>query len=182
MTARDHPSPAPRQGAGRLLRAGLVAAITSVVALGASAVPGDGPPPHRHGMAHGMAHGGPMWGGFGMPSGRQLEAAGVTAEQRTQIRQIMDAARNDLKTQREAGRSLHEQQRTLFQQPTVDANAAESLRQQLLAQHDQASKRMLQAALDISRVLTPEQRSKLAQLQADRRARAEGERRGPPPR
>ena len=32
----------------------------------------------------------------------------------------------------------------------------------MMAQHDQASKRMLQAMLDISRVLTPEQRQQLA--------------------
>ncbi len=187
MTAKVHTYPqAASHRAGRLLRAGLVAAVTGVAALAASAAPTDGAPAHRHGAPHGE----PMWGGYfggGTPMGplmgRQLDAVGASAEQRTQIRQIFEAARSDLKAQREAGRGLHEQQRTLFTQPTVDANAAEALRQQLQLQHDQASKRMLQAALDISRVLTPEQRSKLAQLQAERRARAEsGERRGPAPR
>jgi Spy/CpxP family protein refolding chaperone len=56
----------------------------------------------------------------------------------------------------------------VFTAPTVDANAAEQLRQQMLAQHDQASKRMLQAMLDISRVLTPEQRQQLAQKMKQR--------------
>ena len=69
----------------------------------------------------------------------------------------------DLQAQREAGRALREQARQLFAQPTVDARAAEALRQQMLAQHDQASKRMLQAMLDISRVLTPEQRKQMAE-------------------
>ena len=57
----------------------------------------------------------------------------------------------------------------LFRQPTVDANAAEALRQQMLQQHDQASRRMLQAMLDVSRVLTPEQRAQLAQRMQQRR-------------
>ena len=50
----------------------------------------------------------------------------------------------------------------LLAQPTVDAAAAEKLRQQMLAQHDQVSQRMLTAMLDISRVLTAEQRVALA--------------------
>ena len=57
-------------------------------------------------------------------------------------------------------RALREQSMQLFTQPNVDANAAETLRQQMLQQHDQASKRMLQAMLDASRVLTPEQRAR----------------------
>jgi protein CpxP len=39
----------------------------------------------------------------------------------------------------------------------------------MLAQHDAASKRMLQAMLDVSRVLTPEQRAKLAERMQQRR-------------
>lgn len=94
---------------------------------------------------------------------RMLDNVKATPEQRTQIQQITRSAATDLKAQREAGRSVHEQAMQLFTQPTVDANAAEALRQQTLAQHDQASRRVLQAMLDISRVLTPEQRQQLAQ-------------------
>jgi Spy/CpxP family protein refolding chaperone len=85
----------------------------------------------------------------------------------------MESARTDLKAQREAGRALREQGQALFTQPTVDARAAEALRQQLLAQHDQASKRTLQALLDVSRVLTPEQRKAIADRLAERRAMME---------
>jgi len=114
-------------------------------------------PGGRHGPP---AEGGMMWMGRGMD--RMLESAGVGTAQRDQIRQITDAARADLKAQREAGANLHEQAQALFTQPTVDANAAEALRQQMLAQHDRASQRMMQAMLEISRVLTPEQRQQLA--------------------
>ena len=61
----------------------------------------------------------------------------------------------------------------LFAQPTVDARAAETLRQQMLAQHDQVSKRALQAMLDVSRVLTAEQRKALADRMAQRKAMME---------
>jgi Spy/CpxP family protein refolding chaperone len=58
----------------------------------------------------------------------------------------------------------------VFAAPSVDAAAAESLRQQMLAQHDQASKRMLQAMLDVSKVLTPEQRAKVGERMKQRQA------------
>ena len=44
-------------------------------------------------------------------------------------------------------------------------------RQQLMALHDQTSKRMLQAMVDISRVLTPEQRAQIGERMKERAAR-----------
>lgn len=155
---------------------GLLAAAAALTLLPAQADPMPG---HRHGP--GM-RGGPegmmgMMGG-GMLHERALDAVNASAEQRTQIRQIVDAAQADMRTLREQSRPLHDQARQLFTQPTVDARAAEALRQQWMAQREQASKRMLQALLDASRVLTPEQRAKLAELAAQRRGMME-HRRGP---
>ena len=122
-----------------------------------------------------MSQMGPMDGMGGMVMGhprqmdRLYDSVGVTAEQRTQIKQIMDAARTDLQAQREAGRQLHEQARALFAQPTIDAQQAEALRQQMLAQHDRASKRMLQAMLEVSGVLTPDQRKAITERMSERR-------------
>jgi periplasmic protein CpxP/Spy len=157
-----------RLGARALATAVLVAVtgVAATTALTAQAAPGGGG--HRHGG--GMMAGPMMGGGF---SGRMLEAVEATDEQRAQIKQIMETARGDMKAQREAGRALHEQMRSVFTQPTVDARAAEALRVQMLAQHDEASKRMMQAMLEVSRVLTPEQRAKLAELGAQRRAMME---------
>jgi Spy/CpxP family protein refolding chaperone len=121
--------------------------------------------PHGPHAGHGD-HGGFM---HGRGLERMLDAANASEAQRTQIRQIAQAAAADLKSQREAGRALRERQMQLFTQPTIDANAVESLRQQQLAQHDQASKRMTQALLDISRVLTAEQRVKIAERMKARR-------------
>jgi protein CpxP len=159
--------------AARLLSTGLFVALAGAAMLTAEAAPMDGGG-HRHG---GGMMGGPMMGG--MHGGRMLDAVGATAEQKAQIKQIMDAAHTELKAQRDAGRGLHDQMRQLFTQPTVDARAVETLRQQMLAQHDQASKRMMQAMLDGSRVLTPEQRAKMADMAGQRRAMMD--RRGQPP-
>jgi periplasmic protein CpxP/Spy len=122
-----------------------------------------------------VGHGGAGIGMMGHPRmmERLLDAVNASADQRAQIKQIVQAATPDLQAQREASRKLHEQQAALFAQPTVDARAAETLRQQMLAQHDQASKRMTQLMLDVSRVLSPEQRKTLADKMAQRRAMAE---------
>ena len=85
----------------------------------------------------------------------------ATDAQRAQIKQIAMAAGTDLRTQREAGKGLREKSLQIFSAPNVDAAAAESVRAQMQAQHDQASRRTLQALLEVSKVLTPEQRAKL---------------------
>ncbi len=144
----------------KLLAATVTLAIAAGAAQTAVAQPGPG---YDHGgrQGHGMMMGAHM--------DRALGAVNATPEQRAQIKQIFDAAKSDLKGQHEAGRALREQSAALFTQPVVDARAAEVLRAQMVAQHDVASKRMLQAMLDASRVLTPEQRKLLADKMAQRR-------------
>jgi protein CpxP len=138
---------------------GVALAAAGTVALTAAARPGPQGGPGGHGM-----HGGPGmgWFGGGKHLERLLDSVDATPEQRAQIKQITQAAMTDLKAQRESGTSLREQGMALFAAPTVDANAVEALRQKMLQQHDQSSRRMSQAMLDVSRVLTPEQRAKLA--------------------
>ena len=148
--------------------AAAVLAVAGGLLQPAAAMPPGGPAAHHGAMA---ATGGV--GGLVMAHPRQLErlfdGIGATAEQRAQIRQIADAARAELRAQREAGAPLHDQAQTLFAQPTVDEAAVEALRRQMLARHDEASKRWMQALLDMSRVLTPEQRQALAERLAQRR-------------
>jgi periplasmic protein CpxP/Spy len=135
----------------------------------------------RDGQGHHREHGGP---GSGLPMmhghmfERMLDGIDTSPEQRAQIKEIRERAQADLQAQREAGRGLREQGLKLFAQPVVDAQAAEALRQQMLQQHDQASRRMLQAMLEISRVLTPAQRQQLAQKMAERKARHQQGHRG----
>lgn len=155
------------RGASRLAALAAVAALAAGLALPAAAMPGG------HGQGQGMgAFGLPMLGG---PAGidKMLDSVNATPEQRTQIQQIAAAAATDMKAQHEAGRALRAQVQQLFTQPTLDARAAEALRQQMLAQQDQASKRMMQTVLDVSRVLTLEQRQQLAERANQRMAMME---------
>jgi len=55
--------------------------------------------------------------------------------------------------------------------PTVDAATVEQVRAQMLQLHDQSSRRMTQAMLDIARVLTPEQRAKIGERMRDWQSR-----------
>ncbi len=132
----------------------------------------------RHGSAFG--HGGPRDGMTGLFGGsperiaqgadRWLDGLNATDAQRAQIKQIAVAAATDLRTQREAGRGLRARAMQILTAPTVDATAAEALRQQMSAEQERGSRRMLQAMLDMARVLTPEQRATLGQRLRERQA------------
>ncbi len=102
-----------------------------------------------------------------------LDGLNASDAQRTQIKQIAVQAAADLKAQAEAGRGLRQRAMQIFTAPTVDAAAAEQLRQQTLQQHDQMSRRITQAMLAVANVLTPEQRAKIGERLKDRQARME---------
>ena len=175
--------------ATRLLATGLFAAVLGTVTLSTFAQPSGYGPGHGPGGMHGgpgmgMMHGGGpgmgMMGGRGME--RMLDSVNASAEQRTQIRAIFERARTDMQAQHESGRALRQQMMTLFTQPVVDANAVEALRQQGMQRHDAASRRMTQAMVEASRVLSPEQRKQLADQAAKRSEQMQRhlhERRGP---
>ena len=158
-------SPGSNRSPYHLLMLTLLVALAGSATLTAIAAPGP----------HGPAEGGPGMLMMGGPRdmARLLDSVGASAEQRGQIKQILDAAEPDQKSQRDAGRALQDQALQLFSQPTIDARAAEALRLQMLAQHDQASKRQWQLMLDVSRVLTPEQRRQFAERSQQRRAMLE---------
>jgi periplasmic protein CpxP/Spy len=161
---------AVQRGALKFLLASIILAVLSAVALSAWAQP------HHGGMGH-------RGGWMGSPErmsrmlDRMLDSVNATDEQRGQIKQIAQSAAADLNVQREASRALRERSMQLFTQPNVDASAVEALRQQMLQQHDQSSRRITQALLDASKVLTPEQRVKLAERMKQRREMGERHRR-----
>ena len=171
--------PASRRPLRHLAKASLLYALTGAALSMAQAQPagamgatgGMAGPGAMHAAAHhGMGHGGAGAGvGFGMMSERMLEAAGASAEQKTKVREILKAAQDDQLKQSAGGLELHQQMLALLTAPQIDAAAAEGLRQKLEARHDAASKRHLQAMLDVGAVLTPEQRQKLAERLKSRR-------------
>jgi len=146
-----------------LLRVGAVAAALALGGVAAQAQPGPG----HHGGPAMMAAGG-LFGGH---MDHLLDAVNATDSQRSQIDAIFKAARQDLAGQRDAGKKLHEQMLTLYTATNVDAAAIEAVRVQLSAQHEAASKRLSQASIEAARVLTPEQRAKLADIIKKRQAR-----------
>jgi protein CpxP len=147
---------------------GLLVALASSVALSAWAQPG------------GLGMHGGMWGAHPQQMERLLSSVQATDDQKARIQQIMHKTMNDMAGQREAGRTLREKARSIFTAPTVDANAAEQLRQQMLAQHDQNSRRMMAAMLEVSQVLTPEQRLQMAQQMKQHGHQRSERRRGMP--
>ncbi len=171
--------PTAGNGRWRVMMAMLLA-LGGVLATTAWAQPGG----HHGGGGAMMFHGSPER--MGRMIDHMLDGVSANDQQRSQIKQITQAAAADLKGQREATRSLRERAMQVFTAPTVDANAAETLRQQLQTQNDQSSRRMLTAMLDISRVLTPEQRAKLGerfkQRAAQREERSQRMERQQPPR
>jgi periplasmic protein CpxP/Spy len=151
------------------LRTGALALALALGGLAAQAMPGG----------HDQGSRGPA-GMFGGRIEQMLDVANATDAQRSQIDAIMKAARQDLRAQHEAGMKLRQQQMALFAAPNIDAVSIEALRQQMSAAHEAASRRMSQAAIDAARVLTPEQRAKLAEVMGKRMARMQerlGERR-----
>jgi protein CpxP len=181
----------------RMVMIGMTMTVLAAISLSAWAQPASPPAmgdrgagmafPHRgehgHGMG-GMHHEGMGGMGAGMvfrgsPErmgrmiDRMLDGLNASDAQRTQIKQIAGAAATDLKTQADAGRGLRQRAMQAFTAPTVDAAAAEQVRQQMLQQHDQMSRRVTQAMLDVARVLTPEQRARLGERMRDRQARME---------
>ena len=148
----------------RLFGTALLVAVLGGAALSAWAQPAD---PGGHAM-RGAGMGMGMMPMHGRMVEKMLDSVNATAEQRAQVKQITERAAADMKAQHESGRALREQGLKLFTQPVVDANAAEALRAQMMQQHDQASRRMMQTMLEVSRVLTPEQRKTLAERVAKR--------------
>lgn len=156
-----------------LWRVGTVAAALALGGLAAHAEPAGGGR-HHGGHAMMMAPGG-MFGGH---IEHMLDLVNATDAQRSQIEALFKAARQDLAGQRDAGRQLHQQMATLYMAPNIDAAAIESVRAQMSAQHEAASKRMSQAAIEAARVLTPEQRAKLGEVMKKRQARMAARRPG----
>ena len=156
---------APRLAAGRTLRRWAAVGVVVIAAAGAAVsarAQGHGPGMRdMDGPDMMMFRGSPAH--IDRAVDRMLDGLNATDAQRSQIKQIATAAAADLKAQHDAARGLHERALQIYTAANVDANAAEALRQQMLAQHDQASRRIQQAMLDVSRVLTPDQRAKIAE-------------------
>lgn len=128
------------------------------------------PAAHVHKMGE-HPHPGPMAMLGGRHLERLLDEVKASDAQRQQIHQIRDAAQADLRALHAQAQAQRSDPLALLAQPQIDAAEAEKQRQRMLAQHDLVSKRMLQAMLDVAKVLTPEQRAQVAKQLQQRRER-----------
>ena len=162
------PQMSQRSALRQLTTVTLVMALVGATASLAQAQPAagmsakDGMALH-HGSQQAAHHpqGGP--GGMLRMAERMLDSVGASAEQKARVHDILKTAQDERLQLREAGQAQFQQMLQLLSAPQIDAAAAEALRQQHQARHDAASKRLLQAMLEVQAVLTPEQRAKLAE-------------------
>jgi len=90
-----------------------------------------------------------------------LTRVGATADQKTQIHAIADAAKADLVPLHAEMGDYRKQMRVLLGAPAIDTTAIETLRAQNVQTMDKISQRVTKALVDAANVLTPEQRAKL---------------------
>ena len=150
---------------------------TALAAVGALAT-------QRHAYAHPMGFGGPGPGFGGWHGGmggmadmdpaamsRRIEAMvafsladiDATPEQRERIAAIMKSAATDLQSSRTQHMQARRRSMELLAAAKIDRAQLEKLRTEQMQLGDAASRRMLQAMMDAAEVLTPEQRTKLAE-------------------
>jgi periplasmic protein CpxP/Spy len=147
-----------RRTLATLLAAGSLVALAAYAQAPNPAAPA-GPPMHsaEH-MAQAMEH----------RISRMIWAVDGTPEQKDRLMKLSQAAMADMKPLREQQMAARKKAMTLLAAPSVDRNALEQLRAQQSTLHDAISKRMTQHLADAAEVLTPAQRSKLAERMKQR--------------
>ena len=129
-------------------------------------------------IGHGMGSGGPGWGHHGMHGPMNLAEAqehaehmvdhvawaiDATPEQKQKLTVIAAGIAKDLFPIHEKMHAATTRAVELLRQPKTDRAALETLRAEQIATADEASKRLTQGFADAADVLTPQQRTKLAQ-------------------
>jgi periplasmic protein CpxP/Spy len=141
--------------------AGVGAALAGTLALGACSHGGW----HGHHGHHGTQPMDPQEMSERIDKGVRwvLDDVNATPEQKQRVAEIAKAAVADLMPLRTQHRAARERAVQLLSQPSVDRSAIEALRVEELQLAESASKRFAQALADAAEVLTPEQRTKLAE-------------------
>ncbi len=91
---------------------------------------------------------------------RRLDA---TEDQQKRLGVIAEAATKELLPLRERFQAARKKAHDILKQPTIDRTALEALRAEQVQLADEASRKLVQFVADAAEVLTPEQRTKLAQ-------------------
>jgi periplasmic protein CpxP/Spy len=165
-----------------------ILAVTGAVAVAAMVATGvvhaqapDGEPgkPARHAR---RGPGGPFGpGGFGPGFGRggfggpmaMLRQLDLTEEQRTQVRQVMDGHRDELRAIGERLAAAHKAQHEAVTAATLDEQAVRAKSADLAQVMADAAVLRARVHSEVFAVLTPEQQAKAAELKTQREARRE---------
>lgn len=105
---------------------------------------------------------------------RLVQAVNGTPEQKAKLTQLASSAMQDMQPLREQHRAARKKGMALLAAPNIDRSALEQLRAQQMGLADSMSKRLLQHLADAADVLTPAQRTKLAERMAQHQSRGEG--------
>ncbi len=143
----------------RWIVGGIAASLLALTAVAGTSYATEGGMHHRHSRIHSDP----------AAMDKHLDAmvdrflANGTAEQRAKVSAIAKAAVTDLRPLRTQLHEGHAKAVTLLSAPTVDRVLLESVRLDQMRVVDTGTKRILQAVVDSADVLTPEQRTKLAE-------------------
>jgi periplasmic protein CpxP/Spy len=94
---------------------------------------------------------------------RLLVGTDASDAQRAKITEIVNAALTDLRPVHDKHQAARKAGLEILSKPTIDRAALETLRTEQIGLADTASKRITAALADVAEVLTPEQRSAVAQ-------------------
>jgi periplasmic protein CpxP/Spy len=147
---------------------GVVLAVGAMAGMAAFAAHEGG----HHGACAAKSAGGML---MGMPmegrhQARWFKQLNVTDAQKTQLEALAKSQRDAMGQAREAHQALHQEMLALLKQPTLDDAAVQTLRAKVLAHHQEMLAKRWQAGVDMARLLTPEQRQKLADTMRKRMA------------
>ena len=152
-----------------VVKTGIVAAVAAVFVASVAVAGGQGP---GQGQRRGPGFGGP--GGRGLMPGIMQD---LTEEQRGQIRAIVQEQRGDQQGPPADAKLRHDLEAELLADPPNDQKI-EELKQQILAAQAQGLERHIATQKRIAQVLTPEQRAKARERQAEGPRQGRGGREG----
>ncbi|MCA9581685.1 MAG: Spy/CpxP family protein refolding chaperone [Myxococcales bacterium] len=110
---------------------------------------------------------------------RALKHVDATEAQRAKIDELVKQHMEVLKDQKGERKAMRQKMLSILSQEKVNPAAAEELRKEFVEQADAKSVVMKDLMLEVAKVLTPEQRKKIATLASKRGERgAKGDRRG----
>ncbi len=107
---------------------------------------------------------------------RMAKKLNLTAEQQSQLKALHEKQQAAIKAQHAQTLQLQAERSAAWAAPTLDSARLESLRQQEIKQFEAMSKLRLEHQFALAKILSPEQRQKMANWQKERRAHRQEQR------